>query len=81
MADDMRPEVAALKEDRDSMYPRMKTPHLDQFARESFVFKRAYTSQALCCPSRTSLLTSRRPETTRVSIFCYLLQMDHRKDI
>ena len=71
MADDLRPEISALKEPGDSMYPGMKTPNFDHLAQESFVLKRAYANQALCCPSRTSMLTSRRPETTHVSSIYY----------
>lgn len=46
--------------------PQMHTPHLDQLASRSAVFHRAYVQQALCNPSRTSALTGRRPDTTRV---------------
>lgn len=44
----------------------MKTPHLDGLANESLVFDRMYTGLALCAPSRTIFLTSRRPDTSRV---------------
>jgi len=66
MSDDLRPEINSLKEDGDSMYQSIRTPNLDKLAGESLVFTRAYTDMALCSPSRTSMLTSRRPETTRV---------------
>ncbi|MBA3440912.1 MAG: sulfatase-like hydrolase/transferase, partial [Pyrinomonadaceae bacterium] len=42
------------------------TPHIDALARRGVVFNRAYAQQAVCSPSRTSLLTGRRPDTTRV---------------
>ena len=41
------------------------TPALDQFAAESVVFARHYTSSPSCSPARTALLTSRRPDATR----------------
>lgn len=41
-------------------------PNMDNLARNSVVFNRAYTQQALCGPSRTSFLTSRRPDTTKL---------------
>jgi iduronate 2-sulfatase len=42
------------------------TPHLDQLAGTSRVFLRAYTQQAVCGPSRASLLTGRLPDNTGV---------------
>ena len=44
----------------------MKTPHMDALAARSMVMERMYTGIALCSPSRTTLLTSRRPDTSRV---------------
>lgn len=52
-----------------SVYPEggavMKTPNFDRIAKQSVVFERAYIMVSLCMPSRTSLLTSRRPDTSR----------------
>ena len=44
----------------------MHTPNLDSFADKSILFERSYVQQSLCSPSRTSFLTSRRPDTTRI---------------
>jgi arylsulfatase A-like enzyme len=44
----------------------VKTPHIDALARRGLVFERAYVQQAVCSPSRSSLMTGRRPDTTRV---------------
>ncbi|XP_072252312.1 iduronate 2-sulfatase isoform X2 [Leuresthes tenuis] len=47
----------------------VKSPNIDQLASKSKVFLNAYAQQAVCAPSRTSMLTSRRPDTTRVYDF------------
>ncbi|MEL6106230.1 MAG: sulfatase [Planctomycetota bacterium] len=41
----------------------VKTPHLDRLATRGTLFRRAYCAQAVCNPSRSSLLTGRRPNT------------------
>ena len=45
---------------------KMVTPHLDALAAESTLFMKNYVQQAVCSPTRTSLLTGRRPDTTHV---------------
>ncbi|XP_029020588.1 iduronate 2-sulfatase [Betta splendens] len=47
----------------------VKSPNVDQLASQSQVFVNAYAQQAVCAPSRTSMLTSRRPDTTRLYDF------------
>lgn len=63
MADDLRTSLGCYG---DSV---VKSPNIDQLASKSQVFLNAYTQQAVCAPSRTSMLTSRRPDTTRLYDF------------
>lgn len=47
-------------------FPEVKTPNLDRLAREGVLFERAYTQFPQCAQSRSSFLTGRRPNATRV---------------
>ncbi|MFN5058045.1 MAG: sulfatase, partial [Verrucomicrobiota bacterium] len=58
--DDLRPEVNA------SGSKVVKTPNLDRISARGTTFDRAYCQQAVCSPSRSSLMTGRRPDSTRV---------------
>lgn len=68
MADDMRPQLGAYYGSNfpSSVHPPMHTPNLDALASRSLLLRRAYVQQAVCSPSRASLLTGRRPDTTHV---------------
>ncbi|ELU04608.1 hypothetical protein CAPTEDRAFT_127863, partial [Capitella teleta] len=48
------------------VHPRMHTPYFDLLAKLSFVSRRAYVQHAVCSPSRISLLTGHRLDTTHV---------------
>jgi len=62
-ADDMRVQLGA---DRVPGTPPMVTPHMDALIDRSLFLRKAQCQQAVCSPTRTSLLTSRYPDTTRV---------------
>lgn len=48
--------------------PNIQTPHLDGLSRESVNFTNAVAGMPVCCPTRASLLTGRRPLTTGVFV-------------
>ena len=58
--DDLRPEMGCYGNEV------VKTPNIDRLAARGVVFKHAYCQQAVCSPTRSSLLTGRRPDATRV---------------
>lgn len=60
--DDLRPELGCYGQP-------VKSPHIDRLASEGMLFERAYVQVALCMPSRVSMLTGRRPDTTGVVDF------------
>lgn len=47
-------------------HPLVKTPNLDRLARMGVRFHNAYNQYPLCSPSRVSMLTGLRPDTTGV---------------
>ncbi|MDH3584526.1 MAG: sulfatase-like hydrolase/transferase, partial [Phycisphaerae bacterium] len=58
--DDLRPELGCYGS------PIAKSPNLDRLASQGLLFNRAYCQQAICSPSRASLMTGARPDTIRV---------------
>ncbi|AWG23256.1 iduronate-2-sulfatase [Flavobacterium faecale] len=58
--DDLRPELGCYGSDE------AISPNLDHLASQGLLFNKAYCQQAICGPSRASLLTGYRPETSGV---------------
>jgi arylsulfatase A-like enzyme len=66
--DDLRPELGCYGS------KTVKSPNMDRLAATGVTFVRAYCQQAVCNPSRASLMTGLRPDTIRV----WDLQTDFR---
>lgn len=47
-------------------HPMVKTPNLDRLAKRGLLFNKAYCQQAVCNPSRASIMTGKRLDTLRV---------------
>ncbi|MEZ4905355.1 MAG: sulfatase [Spirosomataceae bacterium] len=58
--DDLRPDFAAYGNEN------VITPNMSRLAKNGLTFTRAYCQQAVCNPSRASLLTGLRPDSLRV---------------
>lgn len=58
--DDLRPEMGCYGS------PVAITPNMDKLAKRGVVFDRAFCSQSLCSPARTSIMTGVRPETSGI---------------
>ena len=60
VSDDLRPELGCYGNSI------VKSPNIDRLAQRGLVFNRAYCQQAVCSPSRSSVMTGMRPDTTKV---------------
>ena len=58
--DDLRPQLGGYG------HPDIHSPNIDALGQSGTVFNRAYCQQAVCNPSRASLMTGLRPDSGRV---------------
>jgi iduronate 2-sulfatase len=58
--DDLRPDIGVYDN------PNIQTPNLDAFAKTGMTFRNTYCQAAVSAPSRASLMTGLRPDSTRV---------------
>ena len=58
--DDLKPELGAYGN------KLVKTPNIDRLAKMSTIFLNNYCQQAVCGPTRASLMTGMRPDHTKV---------------
>jgi arylsulfatase A-like enzyme len=71
MVDDLRTELGCYGS------KTVKSPNIDRLAEDGVLFEKAYCQQAICAPSRISLLTGQRPDKIGIySIFTPLRSVD-----
>jgi len=58
--DDLRPQLGCYGRDD------IISPNIDRLATEGLLFERTYCQQAVCAPSRASILSGMRPDSTRI---------------
>lgn len=63
VADDLRPQLGCYGD------TQVKSPHIDAFAERALRFDNAYVQQAMCSPSRNSMLSGLRPNTSGLQGF------------
>ncbi|KAG5893571.1 hypothetical protein JTB14_028338 [Gonioctena quinquepunctata] len=63
IVDDLKPALKCFGDEN------AYTPNIDELSKKSFLFNNAFAQQALCAPSRNSLLTSRRPDSLHLYDF------------
>src|SRR4051794_5329369 len=59
-SDGMRPQLGCYGD------TTVKSPNIDRLAARGMVFERSFVQQALCSPSRISMLSGRYPATTQI---------------
>ena len=58
--DDLKPELGCYGS------PVVKSPNIDMLAESGVLFEHHYVQQAVCAPSRVSMFSGLRPDTTKI---------------
>ena len=62
-------------------HPQIQTPRIDALAKQGTLFKNAHCQSPLCNPSRTSLMTGKRPSSTGIyGLAPWIKKLDEFKD-
>lgn len=72
LIDDLRPELGCYGNQV------IKTPNIDALAKDGVLFQNAYAQQAICAPSRMSILTGLRPESIGIYSLFTPLRSKHK---
>jgi len=63
-------------------HPQVQTPYMDALAARGTVFTNAHTQSPLCSPSRTSIMTGKRPSSTGIyGLAPWFRNVDEIKDL
>ncbi len=63
-------------------HPQVQTPYMDALAARGTVFSNAHTQSPLCSPSRTSIMTGKRPSSTGIyGLAPWFRNVDELKDL
>ncbi|TLU99544.1 hypothetical protein FEN17_23610 [Dyadobacter luticola] len=57
------------------------SPNIDQLAKTGTLFERAYCQQAVCVPSKTSILTGLRPDSSKIWAIKSISGGSHRQKL
>ena len=60
MCDDLNDYISGM-----GSHPQVRTPNLEEFAKSAVAFKRAYSNNPVCAPSRASIFTGIYPHQSK----------------
>ncbi|WP_139956521.1 sulfatase [Flavicella sediminum] len=75
LVDDLRPELGCYGNQL------VQSPHIDALAKDGVLFQKAYAQQAICAPSRMSILTGLKPENIGIYSIFTPLRSRHKNKV